>query len=565
MNIIDSIKLIESLQNEILVEARHNTIFDESYNALVKQIEKTNFEIPAIKSTKNLADRIFSYDGFKKIPNTWKVFMAEVLIYELYHLTLEVIPKTDKDIEKFLLDKIKKMASKKYNVTDSAISVYQKLLHSNGIEYQKIKDLNPLELSTPFIEKLAELEIEYNDNKDLLSQLIEIDDSEILIDFGEYVWVDLKKPYCGIEGDAMGHCGNSGSYSATDTVLSLRKRVTHEGEKFYKPVLTFILKKGKVLGEMKGRANNKPSEKYHKYIVELLKSDYVDHISGGGYKPENNFSINDLSDQYKVEIAKVKGEDFLTEKSELFIIHKEYNDTGVFTPEMMQSLEDYLSEHTTYDFDITLSVYNKQLCIDLEPELSSINYLDIITSDEHLDIQIEDDSDYENYIGMLSDKLQEKVINFMLSEYKDEIASIAVEMGSEPNYYFVKENFNKLVDDSNIYEIQDAILHARINAYESGTEGEIFNEFTASLNSVYRTLEISNGLKLYDLIENHFYQPIIPSDFNNFIKSVIDEEAIDFERIFDEPRYGFFEFDEVYFKSSEGLEEKLRENGVIGD
>ena len=61
---------------------------------------------------------------------------------------------------------------------------------------------------------------EYQDNNKLLSQLVDIDSegTEIVLDLGEYVWVDLQKPYCREEGDAMGHCGNTGAYKS-DTVL----------------------------------------------------------------------------------------------------------------------------------------------------------------------------------------------------------------------------------------------------------------------------------------------------------------------------------------------------------
>ena len=49
-----------------------------------------------------------------------------------------------------------------------------------------------------------------------------------------------------------------------------------------------------MLGEMKGRGNDKPAAKYHRHIISLLESDIVKGIQGGGYMPENNFSMNDL-------------------------------------------------------------------------------------------------------------------------------------------------------------------------------------------------------------------------------------------------------------------------------
>lgn len=106
-------------------------------------------------------------------------------------------------------------------------------------------------------------------------------------------WVDLEKSYCSKEAKAMGHCGNEG-FGEGDNIVSLRDA---EGSAH----LTFIINDG-YLGEAKGRANNKPSEKYHKPILELLKSKHIESIKGGGYKPENNFSFHDLHDDHKKEL-----------------------------------------------------------------------------------------------------------------------------------------------------------------------------------------------------------------------------------------------------------------------
>ena len=110
-------------------------------------------------------------------------------------------------------------------------------------------------------------------------------------------WVNLDRGSCDIEGKAMGHCGNAGAISG-DTVLSLRdaKNVPHA---------TFILNNG-ALGEMKGRSNKKPDQSLHKYIKTLLMSPEVKTLKGGGYMPQNNFDISDLSPSEQIEILKQK-------------------------------------------------------------------------------------------------------------------------------------------------------------------------------------------------------------------------------------------------------------------
>ena len=104
----------------------------------------------------------------------------------------------------------------------------------------------------------------------------------------------------------MGHCGNAPRESSDDTILSLRKEFPMNGEMKYSCMLTFILNEQGMLTEMKGRGNDKPAARYHKYIVPLLRNDRIEGIIGGGYLPENNFSINDLDEDLKNELIDEK-------------------------------------------------------------------------------------------------------------------------------------------------------------------------------------------------------------------------------------------------------------------
>jgi hypothetical protein len=62
---------------------------------------------------------------------------------------------------------------------------------------------------------------------------------------------------------------------------------------------------------MKGRANEKPDAKYHPYILKLFEykngNDYlIKDLIGGGYLPERNFSVDDLSDADKNRLYEVR-------------------------------------------------------------------------------------------------------------------------------------------------------------------------------------------------------------------------------------------------------------------
>lgn len=143
--------------------------------------------------------------------------------------------------------------------------------------------------------------------KETREDYIEDDEAELIMDFGDgFGWYDLQKAYCSKEAKAMGHCGNSPRQHTDDTILSLRYQGDHDGQPIYRPVLTFIRNEDGYLTEMKGRGNDKPAERYHKYIVPLLKSDHVEGIIGGGYLPENNFSIYDLPEEQRDELVAEK-------------------------------------------------------------------------------------------------------------------------------------------------------------------------------------------------------------------------------------------------------------------
>jgi hypothetical protein len=103
-------------------------------------------------------------------------------------------------------------------------------------------------------------------------------------------WWFVDRAYCEEEGRSGKHCGNIvGKTKTEQRILSLRTPN-------HNVILTFILLKNGYLGEMKAKANLKPSEKYHPQIMQLLLNPIVKGIKGAGYAPYMNFSIFDLSE-----------------------------------------------------------------------------------------------------------------------------------------------------------------------------------------------------------------------------------------------------------------------------
>lgn len=205
---------------------------------------------------------------------------------------------------------------------------------------------------------LVAIEVEWNKRQ---SQLIKYgrdeDDDEggdfsLFLDLSHmegwenWAWYDLEVASCDREAKAMGHCGNGGG-DYGDTILSLRKKM---GKGVYRPSLTFILDKNQMLGEMKGRENNKPNAKYHPAIIALLMDDRIRGIKGGGYEPLNNFEMKDLPEQTKLEIqaANPLMRD-IPELYDYFVEHRE--EWAESDPELYNIVADRLREGIKDDIE----------------------------------------------------------------------------------------------------------------------------------------------------------------------------------------------------------------------
>ncbi len=134
-------------------------------------------------------------------------------------------------------------------------------------------------------------------------------DSKVLIDFKDgWVWVMTNTAYSAEEACSMGHCGNEPAKDSPDRILSLRRNMGEnaDGDTIWRPSLTFILHENGHLGEMKGRGNGKPTEKYHEMITALLLLPLIKGIDGGGYLPQNNFALSDLTEEEAYRVIKAK-------------------------------------------------------------------------------------------------------------------------------------------------------------------------------------------------------------------------------------------------------------------
>ena len=296
-------------------------------------------------------------------------------------------------------------------------------------------------------------------------------------------WVNLNKAYCDAEGNAMGHCGNGGSLSDDDTILSYRTIEEVDGEKMWKPNLTFILnRRTGLLGETKGRANQPPSAKYHNVIVDLLKHDFIKGIRGGGYMPENNFKLGDLPEETQDELIELK--------PGLASISYDYKRRGM-TKQLLDRMES-MWEETEVDFP-EFSEKDNTFWHDTNSDLDG--FLDsyggdqatwvakILDGRESLDIWFDGAYYQDELFDGLSNEAKLGVGKWVIENYEDQVEEWKEENDTDYDGTDADDTW-KIINEYDIDEVTDALRNAEMRGHEYGAEKEMSDSLSSWLKDL---------------------------------------------------------------------------------
>jgi hypothetical protein len=355
-----------------------------------------------------------------------------------------------------------------------------------------------------------------------------------VIDYGQQAWVLIDKDYCDLEGKAMGHCGNNQGGNSGERILSFRTMVN---EKRHKPHLTFIIGQDGRLGEMKGRANEKPAQKYHKVIIDLILSDMVTGLKGGGHDPANNFSMADLDEtqqeaiyskkpalaplMYKVKKGTATVEDF-SEMSDLFTnegIVSGNNflvdlETKTITLDAFSEVDGILDWASLYNFGTLKSM----------AETVAEGYMD------QYEYGRADDDDLESILEGL-----DKNWHLALEKYVEQNMT-------DPEEYSSDNLLDIIREDPQLDDVYEAFESAYRDAVDTGTFDDLYEHFEKaiknngisfdqSLSQYVWNTPMSNALRLFgDMQEDEHYE----------VRDAAREELQ--IRDADEPRYGYHGF-----------------------
>lgn len=400
------------------------------------------------------------------------------------------------------------------------------------------------------------------------------EEDQILINFPDgWAWWLLPRAYCSDESRAMGHCGNGGSDDETERILSLRQRKA-DGD--WEPHLTFILGQDGYLGEMKGRNNDKPVKRYHPYIIALLENDIVNGIRGGGYKPQHNFSLADLTPAQRDEL--------FDSKPGLMGIPDYYRKFGVDEEWVDKVLKEFHSENewgdtgdaewdeNTNEFILT-TFRNIQDLIEQHGNDKAKWAIKVFDGDEDVEHHYRQGEDAENMLDALPDATVEKIGRILASEHKEEIAEWLEEEGYDPE----EDEFNvtSTSDIANFAEhvgddVYDYLANAYADGNDRGAENEMMEYFKKALTgSVYRPKSGPEG----DWWDEPWVEALSPEavvslvDNGQSLKDYWDDDSTERTIEMSEPYYGFQDFDEEAaierFKEEYDVDKEFRE--TLGD
>lgn len=504
------------------------------------------FNIDNLKNKFKIRDEVISYfDSLKKINHNRKdVNIDKVILWYAKILNDDIKNRLKKslnnlfgkpdriddfNIAKTMLDylnfKIDKLEESSLDVLKDIIGdlykdISSKMSNINDYIFSSLRDEKINFINTT----VDEMNIKANEwHKELKSSedLIKEETNKIIIDYGDYYWVDLESNDCEEEGSAMGHCGRT----IADTMLSLRERKKYGIEPHATIAIDGDIDNYTEIYQIKGRGNKKPVSKYHKYIVDFLIKNEGVYIGDEEYDRSQDFSISDLDyNTYKNEVNQLFERGFVNIKN-----------MNEFTDEYKKYYIDYLKNNNKLSQSTIAHLYeNKNIDkSDVEKYGKGFKFIGDelygkVDFDIIKDYLIFDDGDFDEYDIKkcikysfeeisLRDKYLYDEIGFNgkldLSKFSDTfiiklINNIVKEKGSNDLETFIDKNES----------IRELFREYRADWDMSGLleDKELLEVFILKYGDVYinKIETVANSIHAYNRIENYNLIEIINTYFD---------------------------------------------------
>ena len=142
---------------------------------------------------------------------------------------------------------------------------------------------------------------------------VEPKENEILIEYPEtpdgrkYYWVRIPASYCDIESKRMGHCGRTGQGNELISLRSINPFGTEHTVNESHVTIAYNPYDEKIV-QAKGKKNQKPAEKYHGYIYDLIL-----HLAKKGrfkgfsaeYQSSDDYGWSDMSKEQIIQLKDI--------------------------------------------------------------------------------------------------------------------------------------------------------------------------------------------------------------------------------------------------------------------
>jgi hypothetical protein len=353
----------------------------------------------------------------------------------------------------------------------------------------------------------------------------------------EYYWVGIPKGYCDIESKRMGHCGRTGHGG----LISLRSIKPYgKGHTINDSHVTIAYDEDdNLFYQVKGKKNQKPAEKYHSYIFDLIKTLASDpqHLFmgfGSEYASSEDYGFDDMTKEQIGELYKINKGIFdgfagklvlydagvIKEKPETtFTIEK-----GVSNVDDLLRVDRYLGSRFVEDI----------LEGNMEPFDSSWSYF----YDNYKDC-------LENLNAANEQKVVEEIMR-LTNHTEEEVISNGI-------HNYLAGNVDEFDEDD-----FDGITRALANAHVYAEESEYLNHYKHLITDALENLGFIKKLNYEGLIiEINLQDLLTTQQITTYMKSLGNEELVDvfYEAVSDgDIELPYFDIDDGFSASPENKE-----------
>lgn len=345
----------------------------------------------------------------------------------------------------------------------------------------------------------------------------EENEDNIVIDFRDkdgmgFYWVDLMSSRCTDEQKRMGHCASTGG----DTLYSLREtRRINDKFTINKSHLTAAMEEkddGFIILQLKGQKNSKPAEKYHQYIAKLLISPTVNIVGfGSEYDSASDFKLADLNDDLFKLVMKHNQKLFGT--IALYSAYKK----GLIDKAPQVVFDIFIKPDEMYEY-INSDKYDSRRRLK-SGAIENINFIENFL-ENGLDY-FDSNQDWEDFTYYTSSKLDNKIEEYLMNNFKDEINDLN-ELNGDDEYFQDLKLENK-IKELDVDELINVIRDSMDRAYESAYYGVVHNSIKEALDEYGEVLKLNYDGALIRVNLLHFQDDIDSSKVLTTVGEVQDE------------------------------------------